>query len=108
MNNLSRNLKNPLLGRNFPDSLQIFWMVRWWKCHEKNTYCCDLVDIKLQFYVLFVAKMICTLFCCEKIYALRPKSFCALKLPFGKIRLFGPLGRIWKGGGNDDPLKVEI
>ena len=36
------------------------------------------------------------------------KVFCALKLPFRKFRLFGPLARIWKGGGNDDRLKVEI
>ena len=36
------------------------------------------------------------------------KTFCALKLPFQKFRLFGPLARIWKGGGSDDRLKVEI
>ena len=36
------------------------------------------------------------------------KVFCALKLPFRKFRLFGPLARIWKGGGSDDRLKVEI
>ena len=57
-------------------------------------------------------------FCCEKdlhTVLLRKKFthfvqkvFCALKLPFQKFRLFGPLARIWKGGGSDDRLKVEI